>query len=103
MAQPLYGIGDTVYLAESAGIGFLEAMTISAVTMSTGGWVYNIVFGPKLPAPPTFGDRIGYQADRVLYYDESEFMTFCDAADVIERVLQQRLTEIKQQRDARCQ
>lgn len=102
-ATPLYKTGDTVYLKESAQIGFLEAVRISSVLTSTNDqWTYTISFDGKLPTPPTFGERITHHSPRTLYFNESELITFCDAADLVESVLSQRLAEIQQQRAGRC-
>lgn len=102
-AAPLFGVGDTVYFKESAQQGFLEAVRISHVTMSTNEqWTYNVVFGTKLPDPPVFGDRITHQNPSSLYFNESELITFCEAAELVEQFLEARLAEIRQQRAARC-
>lgn len=103
MTAPLFNIGDSVYLKESAQNGFLEVVRISHILTSTDGqWTYNVITGTKLPAATTFGDRNTHQNPFVLYYNESELISFCDAADIIEAVLEQRLTEIRQQRGSRC-
>lgn len=100
---PLYGVGDTVYFKESAQVGFLEAARVSHVLMSTNDqWTYTIVFGTKLPTPPTFGERITHQQVGVLYFNESELITFCAAAEIVEAVLEARLIEIRQHIADRC-
>lgn len=103
MTTPLFSVGDTVYLKESAQAGFLEAVRVSHVMTSTNDqWVYNVVIGSKLPTPPTFGERITHQHPNVLYFNETELVSFCDAADILEEVLTQRLADIQAQRDNKC-
>ncbi len=102
-AAPLFGVGDTVYFKESAQQGFLEAIKISTIHISASGqWSYHISFGLKQPDPPTFGDRITHQRPTTPYFNESELITFCDAAQIIESVLTQRLAEIQRQRAMYC-
>ena len=103
MTSPLFSVGDTVYLKESAELGFLEAARVGHVMTSTNEeWVYGISLGGSLPSAPTFGDRIHYRKVPEPYYNESELLSFCDAADFVEDFLSARLVDIRALRADRC-
>lgn len=56
---PKYGIGDSIYLRESAALGFLEAFVIIKIEYNSDGVIlYELATGTKTPsATMTIGDR----------------------------------------------
>ena len=70
---PLYDIGQTVYLQESAALGFLEAYTIKDMAYQPNGrLIYTLVTSLKQPAAvQTIGDRVtGQQVLPIRFYEE---------------------------------
>jgi len=103
MTPPKFDINDTVYLRESAALGFLEAVRITGVHKYKDGWVYTIgsrVANPRHPA--TFGDRISHVHGQTLYFSEDEFVTHCDALFLAEANATNMLQRIQSQRMAIC-
>lgn len=99
---PLYGIGDVVYLRESANLGFLESVRIASVNRQTNEvWTYTVSLTGKLPASPLFGERITHQPERTLFFEESELLLECDALELAETHLITRLNDV-QTRLAQC-
>lgn len=95
MANPLFDIGDEIYLKESAANGFLERFKIATRLQDGGEWVYSFGIPPKVTTSALFGDRVTHVHGRVLYFNESELVTICQAIDLIEQVLIDRLAEIR--------
>lgn len=100
---PLFEVGDIVYIRESAALGFLEAYRISSVLRATSEeWVYSINIIRRPGVPPLFGERISHQPERVLYFNESELVTKCEALELIENHLTDRLATVQQLRMSEC-
>lgn len=103
MAQPLFSVGEMIYLKESAEAGFLEAYKVTSVSTSGDDqWVYSTTLGPKLPTSGSFGEKITYRDPRTLYFNESELLSFCDAAVLARASLAQRIDELDDLIDSRC-
>lgn len=103
ISQPLYEEGDVVYLRESAALGFLEAVRIGGITHSSQGWLY--VVESRVPQPRAaahIGDRITAVHGKPLYFSESEFVTHCDALDLVEANLSTQLNRIQAQKASLC-
>lgn len=100
MAEPLFELNSTVYLKESAAAGFLEAVKVDTVQKRATEWVYSVRFNPKLPTSALFGDRITYHNPGVVYYNESELVSYCDALELVENNLTSRLAEAQRLRAA---
>lgn len=100
---PTYGEGDTVYLRESAALGFLEAVIINGITRNNGKWIYTIRTGVSSPIAPTvYGDRRSLVHAKTLYFSEDELITICDALDLAEANAQRVLDKLRAQRVALC-
>lgn len=100
---PLFEVGEVVYIRESAALGFLEAYSVSSILKaSSSEWVYTINIIRRPGQPPLFGERISHQAERVLYFNESELINKCDAYALIENSLSDRLDRIRQLRSSEC-
>ncbi len=83
MAAPLYSIGQTVYLRESAAIGFLEAIIVFRVGSETDGtWVYSASFAGKQPTLPLFGELVSHSNGRVILYNETELVLKSEAVEL---------------------
>lgn len=100
---PLFEVNNIVYVRESAALGFLEAYRISSVLRASGDeWVYSINIIRRPGTPPLFGERISHQPEGVLYFNESELISKCEALELIEDHLTSRLSTIQQLRASEC-
>jgi hypothetical protein len=103
MSSPLYDIGDAVYLAESAQIGYLEPVRITGITKNASEWVYTVSAGPSLPiGNATYGDRVNIVNGSVLYFSESEFVDVCSALRLARSYYELRLSAIDSQLASLC-
>ena len=100
---PLYERGNTVYLRESAAVGFLEAHTISGVTRGPNGWVYTIMVRPNLPShAPHYGERRSLTNGAVITFEECEFIVICDALRLAEQYHLNQLSAIQSRLATYC-
>ena len=78
---PLYDQGDTVYLKDSAALGFLEAYIVQTIVhRADGSIVYHLATYLKPPAANmTIGDRNTGRVLHGLSFFESELITYCEA------------------------
>lgn len=103
MSTPLYDINDTVYLKESAALGFLEAVRISGIVKQAAGWLYTIEARSAQPTAPTlYGDRIAFTNRATLYFSEDELITLCNALDLAEAHALAVLSRIQAQKQEMC-
>lgn len=101
--NPKYTVGDSVYLKESAALGFLEAVLISGVHLGQNGWMYSIDVNIQRPAPiAQYGDRKSLVNTATLFFSEEEFVELCDALTLAEVNAQLALNRLKAQRQALC-
>ena len=100
---PLYERGTTVYLRESASVGFLEAHTIAGVTRGNNGWVYTILIRPNLPThAPHYGERRSLTNGAIITFEECEFIQICDALALAEQYHQNQLAAIQNRIATHC-
>jgi len=109
MSNPKYNVNDVVYLRESAALGFLEAMRINSVNNSdiSSGWLYTLSASQLQPiAASHYGEMITSTYGRgsihsssgaQVYFTEDEFVSLCEALDLIRAVLQARLSKVEAQ------
>lgn len=104
MQAPLYNIGDILYIKESAAIGFLEAVRISGVYQHTQeNWIYTVEARAASPRPAAIGgDRILHVNNAVLYFSESELISYCEALTLAESNVSNRLVQLQQLRASHC-
>lgn len=104
MKNPKYNPGDTIYLRESAVLGFIESYKIDNVSYdkSTSQWMYNVNVKHRGPAPSTTIDRVTLRNSECLLFRESELIEFCDAIQLAIDESENRLAKLKNIRDARC-
>lgn len=96
MSNPVFNVGDTVYLRSSAGIGFLETLRISGIHKTSAGWVYTVYNAPSINnINYSMGDRKSLVNGAVIYFSESEFISYCDALTLIETNLSTRLDQVR--------
>ena len=103
MSNPLYKVNDVVYLKEAAASGLLESYNIAAVSSKSDGvgWMYALTMRRASDhQPATIGERISYQSERFLYFEESELITICVALELVETNLTQRLVVVEQLKTA---
>lgn len=104
MSAPLYQRGDTVYLRSSAEIGQLDSFRIDgAKSNSAGVWSYRVDIGLKPPTQPTVGDRVDPRLlESRLYYAEGDFVTLCEALNIIVARLEQQSALVQSILDDEC-
>jgi 2-keto-4-pentenoate hydratase len=103
VSTPAYTIDDVVYLKESAGIGFLEAMRVSGVQLNAGGWVYSVSVAPAYPMRAgTYGDRRLLMTGTTIYYSEDELLQYCDALQLALNVARTRYETLLALSQAKC-
>ncbi len=84
MSTPKYNIGDIVYLAESAKLGFLESYQVASMRLPViGQWLYTI----QIPARQgvqglTMGDQIRINKSVAFELIESSLIPFRGALDL---------------------
>lgn len=104
MANPLYALGDTVYLKESAALGSLEAVRIGGMMKGSTGWLYSIQTASPSPLGSTFyGDKRSLTNGALLYFSESEFVSQCAALEIVEANLLRAYNTVHAQRIALCE
>lgn len=101
---PLYNIGDRVYLRESAGLGFLEAVYITGIaTNNAGQWIYSYSSKPRDGMNQTYGDRRSVVNGFVLYLTDGDIIDFCSALHLAIQSVQANLTKLQNMQQAFCQ
>lgn len=92
-----YDIGDTVYLRESAALGFLEAYIIKSLrVIPDGNVLYKLIVSLKQPVSgQTMGDRVVGVQEIPLEMYESDLVSYCDALELCEINLASQLANIQ--------
>jgi hypothetical protein len=100
--QPLYCIGETVYLRDSAALGFIEAYVIKLPHYEPNGDItYELVTQMKPHGlTHTIGDRITGQPSLPLRLPEQGLVTYAEALDLAIDNLTLQLNQLQAQRDA---
>lgn len=82
MAQaPIYNQGDTVYLRDSAALGFLEAYIVKSIVHRPDGLIHYYLSTHLKPptANMTMGDRNTGRVLRQITFYESDLISYCEA------------------------
>ena len=91
-AAPLYSLGQSVYLKESAAVGFLETYKVGRILLNpqNNAWCYGFEITSRPPtAIPTVTDQVNLNySGRHLYFDESELVTYCTALQLAQTYMQ---------------
>lgn len=96
MATPAYEIGDSVYLRESAALGFLEHYNIASIYQpSLGRIIYYMVPNPARERGATFGDQITHMSRPILYFEEDELITYAEAIQLAKANAQAQLQRLQ--------
>jgi hypothetical protein len=82
MSSPLYAPRDVVYIKESAALGFLEPQRIVGAHLGQDGWLYTITTNLNVAGAGVYMDRRSMVNGQILYYSESELVTYCEAMDL---------------------
>ena len=104
MANPLYDVGDVVYLRESAALGRLEAVTITGIHRYGSDWIYS--HAARIGSPThavIYGDRRSFVHGQLLYLSESELITHCEALTIAEANMQRQLAALQTQIASVCE
>lgn len=99
---PLYSQGETVYIKESAALGFLEAYIVDTIThLPTGVIHYELISSLAPPAANmTMGDRNIGRRKLPVTFIESDLITYCDALDLAISNTQVQLSTLQALQDA---
>lgn len=98
-----YNQNDIVYLRESASRGVIEPVRIGSIMQTNGGWQYTIRFGPSLPINnQTYGDKKSLINNAVLYFNESELLTKCQAYELAEAYALALYNKLSAERQLHC-
>jgi hypothetical protein len=94
---PLYDIGQTIYLKESAALGFLEAYTIKDMGYQPNGkLIYTLVTSLKQPAAvQTIGDRVTGQRVLPIRFYEEDLIGYKEALEIRIANLQTQLNTLQ--------
>ncbi len=93
---PLYSIGDTLYLKESASLGFLEAFTVLSIEHTTDNRIlYNMSGVAKSPVASNTASAMtsGRRISQIVFY-EDELCVLCDALALCRINLEAQLARI---------
>lgn len=94
---PLYDIGQTVYLRESAALGFLEAYLVKDMGYQPNGrLIYTLVTSLKSPAAvQTIGDRVTGQRTLPIRFYEEDLIGYKEALEICIANLQNQLVALQ--------
>jgi hypothetical protein len=94
---PIYNIGQTVYLRESATLGFLEAYIIKAIAYQPNGQlVYELTTYLKPPGSlQTIGDRVTGRVPLPIRFFEGDLIEYREALEICIANLQTQLNALQ--------
>jgi len=97
LPAPTYGIGNIVYIRESAALGFLEAYAVEGVEYtSDGSPLYTLVSSLRAPnVAQTMGDRVTGQRLLPVKFLEHDLILYCDALELASISLRSQLDSIE--------
>jgi hypothetical protein len=100
MQTPIFNTSDTVYLRESAALGFIEAYIVDSIIHHPNGTLtYQCITHLKPPtATMTMGDRHRGTTRRYLEFLEQDLATYCEALELAEANLSTQLATIQARR-----
>jgi len=96
-AAPLYNIGSTVYLRESAALGFLEAYIVKEMAYQPNGKLFYTLSTSIRPpdAVQTIGDRITGRQNLPIRFYEEDLIAYREALELCITNLQTQLTALQ--------
>lgn len=102
---PLHRRDDVVFLKESALLGKLESYKIISLKQTQDGrWVYQVDIGKKPPDRGLIGDSFdGRIQESSIYFTEIDFVSLCEALDIITSRLTRQIASLQQRMAARCE
>jgi len=102
--NPVFCVGDAVYLRESAIAGFLESYRIDGVQFDnqTKQWAYHVIIRQGGPENSTIIDSYNLHAISNLWFRQDELVVLCDALDLAINKMQTDLNRLQNMRATRC-
>jgi len=102
---PKFSIDDTIYLRESAMLGFIESYKITGMhyETSSGQWIYHIAIKPRRESFTTVMDMYQLVNKEELLLREDELVTFCEAVNLAIIETQRRLNQLLTMKSEKCQ
>lgn len=102
--KPEYNVGDIVYLESSAAIGRLDAFKISGIEQAQQGrWLYRVDVYKKPPHQQLIGDSYdGRIKEGSIFYTAEEFITHCEALDLMVTQLERQIQHVESQMAVIC-
>lgn len=93
--EPRYEIGDTVYIKNSANIGFLEPYTVTTINKQPDSreFIYDLdLTTTKITPQVTQGGKPRFRQD--IFFKERELITRCDAVVLVMAALQRKMSRL---------
>ena len=102
--NPVYCVGDAVYLRESAVAGFLESYRVDGVQFDNTlkQWTYHVIIRQGGPENSTIIDSYNLHAISNLWFRQDELVPLCDALDLAINKARADLTRLENLRATRC-
>lgn len=102
---PIYRRDDVVFLKESALIGKLESYKITSLKqIQDGRWVYQVDINKKPPHRGLVGDSFDSRtSEPSLYFTEIDFVSVCEALDIIVSRLNKQISSLQSKINSRCE
>ena len=101
--EPRYEIGDTVYIKNSANIGFLEPYTVTTINKQPDSreFIYDLDLTTTKIAPQvTQGGKPRFRPD--IYFKERELITRCEAVVLVMAALQRKMSRLLALKAVHC-
>lgn len=98
--MPNFNPGDVVYFRESAALGFVEAVRISGVHLTSRGWLYTVSLHSQIPFVGMYNDRRSLINNETVFYSESELVSGREAYELAEAAALRNYERIRSQRES---
>lgn len=94
LGRPRFEVGERVFIRASANIGFIESYDVDRVhfTPSRQQFAYEINLA-RFPVQGNIGDRRPSDPGAQLFFNESEFVSECEAFDIAVNKLRKELKQ----------
>lgn len=104
MSNPLYQVGDEVYLLDSAKTGSVMSYMISGSRqMTDGSWVYKFCIPRRPPNNnATMGDRIKHGRDLDFELREAQLCSYCEAVEIALAYFRTQVSALEAQYNTYC-
>jgi hypothetical protein len=101
--EPRYNINDTVFIKNSANVGFLEAYKVTTINKQPNSreFIYDLDLTTEKLAPQvTQGGKPRFKMD--IFFKERELITKCEAVTLIMAALQRKISRLLALKAVHC-